>query len=237
MPRDDPYKEFRIRLGIKIFGIELEECTCLKCGQPANICSIEILVLFFFAGVYLFIVSVILMTLAFSTRNDTSAVGQRHTGTQRSQAPDLHDSQSDAHTHPRQSTPVAGVSNFDLASRLRELNGDEDPSTSYMSGEVLRHQHTSSRPVAPLVGMSFNTTATERVRSRSTNFEASRLDFPGHNTPASHGEDSFSSGYSRRDRSCPIGRQIAGPHTPSNASRRVSSKIIQHNLQPAQYWV
>jgi hypothetical protein len=65
---------------MKILGTVVEECTCLKCGQPTSICSIEILGLFFFAGVYLIIVSVILMALAFSTRDDSPAPGQLYTG-------------------------------------------------------------------------------------------------------------------------------------------------------------
>jgi hypothetical protein len=68
------------RWGIKVLRTEVEECACLKCGQPASTCSIEILGLFFFAGVYLIIVIVVLLALAFSTRNDTPAAGQLRTG-------------------------------------------------------------------------------------------------------------------------------------------------------------
>lgn len=73
---------------------------------------------------------------------------------------------------------------------------------------------------------------------RSSNFEVNRIEFPGHNTPASQdGDSSYSSGYSGPDRACPTGRQTAEPQTPSNASRRFSFQLTHPDLQSTQYWV
>lgn len=65
---------------MKILATVVEDCACPKCGHPASMCITEILGLSVLAGVYLLLVTLILLAIASSTGTYSPVTGDLQTG-------------------------------------------------------------------------------------------------------------------------------------------------------------